>query len=236
MDLDLSLLKQKKKSKQLRRRTNLISSICFFLGCTIWTVSFSLASAHTDLAYQVVTYTGLGFLMIHAFLELHLDTCKTRKAGHSRYGRPPCSNIIQTLLFGLAVAAEGAYFYFYMEFLFLHGDEWYLICRAIYLGASHTWFLTSILTFYGRGCFLNGAGLDNNANILYLMGSCGMVASGWLLWFESDDETWFFIKWMSTILWVVAAVLYTTRDFLQVTRPSSKAVPLHSMADTITEA
>lgn len=158
------------------------------------------------------TRAALGCLLAHSFVEIGIDIMYTRTELHSRYGGNANTNFVHSFLFALAALTEVTYF----EFMLLDtsGDEDFRQIYLIsYLVAGHLWFLTAVFAFAGRGCLVQGAGLDNTGNVFYTVGACLMLFSGYDLYFFPNEFLGHFSKWSAFIMWTVAGMLYCIRDY-----------------------
>jgi hypothetical protein len=210
-------------------RNYLCSSVLFLFGSTLWTTSLFF-TVREDLATQIVTYLAYALLLLHAFVEAHVDIHYSRTEIHSRYGHGSILNLIHSFLFGVGALLEAASF-FLSDDSDGSDDHWY---SGFYLwtdlAAAHCFVLTSLLSLYGRQCCVPGAGLDNNANTMYTCGAILMLTSGYEVFFGNGTDVPFFTKWLGVLLWTVAGVLYMGRDSLKWKRPSTKELkqPLHA--------
>jgi hypothetical protein len=151
---------------------------------------------------------------MHAIAEMRIDCIFTRTEVHGRYGAQTAVNMIHSLLFGTAVILEASYFYLFMADISSGDAEFHQEYLIISLVAAHVWFLTAIFTFVSRGCFLAGAGLDNNGNIFYALGAMLMLVSSYYLFFFPDELLSYLIKWAAFMMWAVAGMLHSIRDSL----------------------
>ena len=203
---------------------NLFSSILFLLGTTTWVITYFLIGGD-KLIGQIVTYVAYGLLVMHSLVEIIIDLRYTRTVMHGRYSDSSCLNIFQSTLFIAAVLCETMSY-------FLIGDD---LSDYIESAAAVLFFFTALLALLGRSCCVPGAGLDNLANMTYLLGTIGMLFSAYeiILTVDGNNQYLAYVaKWAGIILWDVAAALYTGRDTLKLRQPHSPMketrVPLYN--------
>ena len=200
---------------------NIFSSILFLLGTTTWIITFFL-SGGDKLAGQIMTYAAYCLLLMHAHVEIIIDLRYTRTVIHGRYSSNTSLNIFQSTLFGTAVLCDAMSYILIGDPLGYYG----------YGASAFLFFFTAILTLFGRSCCVPGAGLDNIANTLYMLGTIAMLFSAYEVIFTADGNNQFLApiaKWAGIFLWGVAAALYTGRDLLKLRQQPSKenCEPLH---------
>lgn len=208
------------------RKSNLTSSVLFLVGSFIWTISYFLTFPGVNaLVFPIFTYSALACLLMHAIAEIRIDCIFTRTEVHGRYGAQTSVNMMHSLLFGTAVILEGTYFYLFMADIASGDVDFHQEYLIISLVAAHFWFLTAIFTFVGRGCFISGAGLDNNGNVFYTLGAILMLVSSYYLFFFPNEFLSYFVKWAALMLWAVAGMLHCIRDSLNLNsgRPSKSS-------------
>jgi hypothetical protein len=225
-------------------RLNLISSILFAIGCTLWTISFLWSDPTKEWAVRL-TYTAFGSLLGHCLFELYLDLSSYRMTIHGRYSDFPCLNIFLSIIFMAGVIGEALTYVMLSQqddnkynSSYQNQDDYsnnnenqsngisnILFDYELYLWVSlispHLFVLLSILSTWGRSCCVRGAGLDNIANTMFAIGALLFLFAGY--WTFAMDETRgstaeeesFVAKWTGVFIWDVAAFLYAGRDILK---------------------
>jgi len=196
----LSRLTNKIETKSMRLRRilslHLSSSGFFALGTAIPVISYAIAytkgSTVSDGLVEMFAWT---FLCCHVLPEIIVDLNTfpkaKRKLHHMRYGRGPCTNFVQSMVFATCCIFQGIYFaHTWSEKDYDENNEAELEAyELLNLIAGHMWLLSGLISLCAIGsncCPCRAADehagfWEKLANDLYVVTTLGLCVTGYII-------------------------------------------------------
>lgn len=174
---------------------HLSSSTLFALGVTIPAITYAVAySKNRTISDKALELVSWGLLCCHVLPQIIVDLNTfpkaKRKLHHMRYGRGPCTNFIQSMVFAACCIFQGIYFSHTWSLKDYNQNneaeiEAYEVLNLI---AGHMWLLSGIISACAIGSSCCSCRADEHAglwekiaNDLYVVSTVGLCVTGYII-------------------------------------------------------